>query len=463
MPPQFTPQALFVVFAWIPVVLYFFSRFPAQRAVIMSFILAWLFLPLVTFPLPPFPPYTKMAATCYGILLATFIFDAGRFSSFKLGWLDLPMLIWCLCPIASQITNGGSPISPTFNQIVTWGVPYFLGRIYLNNLEGLRQLAMGIFTGGLVYIPFCFLENLKGPILHSMVYGFQVFMDWSQARRYGGWRPVVFMSHGLMVGVWMMTGALIGIWLWQTGVLTKLWGIPAKWLAIALTISFVLCLSTGAYVLLLLGLVILFAAKWLRTSLPLLLLIAGMSFYLYQGVTGTVSSQQITTSLSQVFEKDRIESLVFRMENEELLGQRARQKVLFGWGDSGINRIAIDGKQELVTDSLWIITFGINGLVGLVSLMTSMLLPVVSFCLLRYPASTWSHRKVAPAAVLAVALVLYVLDCILNAMVNPVFALISGGIAGLVLKEETTPRPVKPVRASVPQRALTQQRQNQPN
>jgi hypothetical protein len=95
--------------------------------------------------------------------------------------------------------------------------------------------------------------------------------------------------------------------------------------------------------------------------------------------------------------------------------------------------------------------------------MASLLLPVVSFCLLRYPASTWSHRKVAPAAVLAVALALYVLDCILNAMINPVFALISGGISGLVLREETTPRPVKPVRASVPQRALTQQRQNQPN
>lgn len=459
---QYTPQALLVVFCWIPVVLYFFSRFPPQRAVIVSFIVAWLFLPLVSFPIPPFPPYTKMAATCYGVLLATFIFDTERFSSFKPGWLDLPMLIWCLCPIASQITTGGSPISPTFNQIVTWGVPYLLGRIYLNNLEGLRQLAMGIFSGCLVYIPFCLLENVKGPILHPMFYGFQVFLDWNQARRYGGWRPVVFMSHGLMVGVWMMTGALIGIWLWRTGVLKKLWGIPVNVLAIALTISFVLCLSTGAYVLLLLGIAILFTAKQIRTALPLLLLIVGMSFYLYQGVTGTVSSEQITTSLSQVFEPDRISSLVFRLENEELLGQRARQRIMFGWGDSGTNRISIDGQKELVTDSLWILTFGVNGLVGLISLMASMLLPVVSFCLLRYPASTWSHRKVAPAAVLAIALVLYMLDCILNAMVNPVFALISGGIAGLVLNEPVT-HPVKNVRASLPQRSLTQQRQNQPN
>ena len=461
--PQFTPQALFVVFAWIPVVLYFFSRFPAQRALIMSFVLGWLFLPLVTFPIPPFPPYTKMAATCYGILLATLIFDADRFTSFKPGWLDLPMLIWCLCPIASQVTTGGSPISPTFNQIVTWGIPYFLGRIYLNNLEGLRQLAVGIFAGGVAYIPFCLVENAKGPILHQMVYGFQVFIDWSQAKRYGGWRPVVFMTHGLMLGVWMMTGALIGIWLWRTGVLKKLWGIPVKWLAIALTISFILCLSTGAYGYMVAGLIILFTAKWLRTALPLLVLICCLWIYIYQGTSGTFSSAQIIDTLTQVLPEERVDSLKFRFDNEELLGKQARRRVLFGWGDSGGNRIYDEnGNDVSTTDSLWIIVFGTNGIVGIISWLSSLLLPPTAFTLFRYPASTWANRKVAPAAVLAVALVLYVLDCFLNAMINPVFALISGGISGLVLSEPAT-SPVKNARASVPRRSLAQQRQNQPN
>ncbi len=145
-----SPIANLVMYGWILAVLYIFQRFPAQRAIVVSFVVAWDFLPMASIPMPPFPDYTKMAATCYGILLATLIYDTARFSSFKPGWLDLPMLIWCLCPIASQITNGGSPISPTFNQLVTWGIPYFLGRIYLNNLDGLRQLAIGIFAGGVV-------------------------------------------------------------------------------------------------------------------------------------------------------------------------------------------------------------------------------------------------------------------------------------------------------------------------
>jgi hypothetical protein len=52
----------------------------------------------------------------------------------------------------------------------------------------------------------------------------------------------------------------------------------------------------------------------------------------------------------------------------------------------------------------------------------------------KYPARTWSNPKVAPAAALGVALTMYVFDCILNAMTNPIFALIAGGISSLALK-----------------------------
>jgi len=148
------PLVTLTLYGWIPVTLYLFIRYPPQRALIISFIAATLFLPQAEITLPAIGSYTKITAACFGCLLATLIFDPSRFTSFKLGWLDLPMLIWCLCPIPSQLINNLSPVSPTIGQILQWGLPYFLGRIYLNDLAGVRQLAVGIFYGGLVYVPF---------------------------------------------------------------------------------------------------------------------------------------------------------------------------------------------------------------------------------------------------------------------------------------------------------------------
>ncbi len=464
----YSPISLLVTLAWIPVVLILFSRFPPQRAAVICFIVAWLYLPVIYFPMPGIPDLTKMNATCYGILLATIIFDAGRLTSFRPSLLDLPMLIWCLCPYASSITNGLGAydgFSGALDQTVTWGVPYFLGRLYLGDLAGMRQLAIGIFVGGLSYVPFCLIEGRTSPQFHRWVYGYHAFADFSQSYRLGGYRPLVFMSHGLMVGAWMMAATLIGIWLWRTGVITQVRNIPMKQLVIVLFLTFLWCRSTGAYTLLAMGLALMYCSKWLRTALPVLLLIVGMYLYLYfNAMTETYFTDQLVAGMELVFPKERVESVEFRFNNEEKLADKARRRIVFGWGGYGRNRIyEMDWKGDLVdvsiTDSLWIIAFGINGAVGLFSITTSLLLPVTCLFIFRYPPNTWSHRKVAPVAVLAVVLTLYMLDCILNSMINPIFALVSGGISGVV---QTAPsiNQLTRTRSSLPQRSLAQPRQN---
>jgi hypothetical protein len=106
---------------------------------------------------------------------------------------------------------------------------------------------------------------------------------------------------------------------------------------------------------------------------------------------------------------------------------------------------------------LWIIAYGQQGVFGLISFTAMLIVPSLGFVFLRYPPSTWSNRKVAPAVGLALILVLYLLDSILNAMFCPVFMLANGGLAGLVLKEPETNQ-AKRVRATPPRRALAQQR-----
>lgn len=451
------PLAYIMMFGWIPAVLYILWRLPARRAIVVSFITAWLLLPEAVFILPGIPDFTKMSATCYGVLLATIVFDVKRFSSFQLGWLDLPVLVWCVCPFASAITNNlglYDGISAVVEQTMVWGVPYYLGRIYLNNLAGLRELAIGIFIGGLIYVPLCLFEARMSRNLHNLFYGFNTpASGYLISLRYGGYRPSVFMESGLMVGAWMMAASLIGIWLWKAGVIKQVWSIAIKWLVGALLVTFVIVKATGAWILLAIGVVILFVANWFRTSLVLLLLILSIWSYLYVGVTGTFSGDQIVSVVSEVINEERAGSLKFRFDHEELLSAKARQKMIFGWGGWGRNRLSDEwGKDISITDSLWIIAFGSYGVVGLISITASLLLPVIGF-LQRYPASLWLNPKVAPAATLAVLLALYMVDCVLNAMVNPIFTLACGGIAGLVLKPTRTSK-IMPVRLSATERYL---------
>lgn len=439
--------AVVVMLGWIPAVLWIFSRWPAQRAMVISFLVAWMFLPQAGFVIVGIPDYTKMNATCYGIFLATAIFDLQRFKNFRPSWVDIPILVFCFSSFVSAMTNGLGPydgFSSTLEQLATWGMPYFLGRLYLGNLSGLRDLAVAIFWGGIVYAPLCLWESRFSPQLHRIVYGFHAH-DITQTFRLGGFRPTVFMYHGLMVAAWMMTATLIGFWMWRCNCFPKIFKFPFQgkvyevkttWLVLGLLTTFVMLRSTGTYFYLALGLLILYAGSRLRTILPLLLVMVVMCGYLYVGAAGYITGPQrqvITTAITQVVGKERAESFAFRLYNEELLGNKARKAMLFGWGGWGRNRIKdpVTGKDISVTDSLWIIVFGQNGLLGLVTMMIMFLLPVLIFCF-RFGPACWGMSEVAPAAALTLGYAMFGLDCLVNAVINPVFILASGAISGLI-------------------------------
>ncbi|PSB03068.1 O-antigen ligase family protein [Merismopedia glauca] len=431
------------MFGWIPAIIYLFQRYQPQKAVIIAFIAAWLFLPKASFPVIGLPDYTKISATCYGIVLATLAFDIQRFKKIRFSWIDIPLIVFSLQPFISSITNDLGPydgISSSLAQIVRWGIPYLLGRIYFDSLDGLKKLAVAIFIGGLMYTPLCLIEIRLSPILHRTIYGFEgTGRSFVQAIRLGGYRPSVFMEHGLAVGMWMMAASVIGISLWKTGVIKQLWNIDIKLFLICLVATFILVKSTGAYLLFVLGLCILFSAWYWRNKLLLIIFSLAICYYLFLGASGNITTariEQIVSFTTSLVGEDRAQSLEFRLSNEQILGDRARERPLTGWGGWGRNQVYDEatGKQLTTTDSLWIIAFGTGGIIGLVSLTAFMLLPSLMFCLRCYPPVSWSHPKVAPAATLAIIMVLYMFDCISNAMINPIFTLASGGISGVVVK-----------------------------
>jgi hypothetical protein len=421
------------LFGWIPFILLLFSLVPPRRAVILSFIIAWLFLPYAGYALPGVPDYTKRSATVMGVLLATVIFRSDWLFSLRPRWYDLPMATWSLCPIASSLANGlglYDGISASFEYCVTWGLPYLIGRVYFTRLEHLRALAMGILEGGMAYVPLCLFEIRMSPHLHRMVYGFEP-SGWGEVVL-GGYRPKVFMSLALEVAMWMTVASTTGFWLWASGAVKELRGFALKYLLIPLIITTVLCKVAGGWLLLIMGISTWYLIKWSKSRLPVLVLVLVPSLYLLTRSTGLWSGQEAIDLVRSVLNERRAESLQVRISSENLLVAKALERPVFGWGGWSRSRIIdADGRDRSITDGLWVIAVGTNGLVGLISLYSSLLLPMV-LLVGRCPARALLSPALAPACVLATILNLYAIDCIANAMVNPIYPLALGGVVGVL-------------------------------
>jgi hypothetical protein len=419
----------FTLFGWIPFVILLFTLMPPRRAVIASFLLAWLFLPMAGYGVPGLPDYTKMSATTFGVLIGAALFDTDRLLSWRPKWVDIPMLIWCTCPLVSSYLNGLG-LYDGFSEIVRafigWGLPYVIGRVYFNDLDALRELAVGIFIGGLIYVPFCWFEARLSPQLHVWVYGFRQH-SFIQNVRDGGYRPMVFMQHGLMVGMWMGMTTMIGVWLWQSKAVRKVWDVPMYVLMPAMFFTVYLCKSKYAVLLLGTGMLALFTAKWLRTKALIACLLLVPLTYSALRATGAITGESMIAMAHQVFGEERAKSLGMRLNNENLLAQRAMEKPVWGWGGWGQSRVQDEQGKDLITDSLWIITLGKYGWVGLLSLMAMLLLPMI-LVMKDWRVELWHHPAVAPVVVLAIVCSLYMFDHLMNGMVNPIFMLAAGAV-----------------------------------
>jgi hypothetical protein len=435
------------MFGWIPAVFMIFLKLPPQRAVLVAFIGAWLLLPQAEYKLSGIPDYTKMSATCVGILGACLLFDGQRLKPLKLEAFDIPIVLWCSCPLVSSLSNGlglYDGLAQSLDQTFTWGLPYLIGRLYFRDPSSLRTIALAIVIGGLCYVPLCMIEIRLSPQLHRIVYGFHQHY-FSQSIRGDGFRPTVFMEHGLMVGMWMATASLLGFWLWSMQGLRKLsipllgsvpFGLPLS-LLVATTF---LCKSYGALALLVLGVFVLVASHTLKTRVILAILLLIPPLYCVSRAFGSFDGRALT-GLASGIDLERSESLAFRLSNEDILIEKALQRPIVGWG--GWRRARVydwQGDDISTADGQWIITLGDRGIFGLSMFLGALLTPALR-TLANLPPRRWREFGVGTGAALAMVLILYATDSLLNAMKNPVFLLIAGALnstAGRIRSSQTS-------------------------
>ena len=428
--------ALIALIAWPAAAVLLSMWLRAPRSVVACCIAAWLFLPSAGMDLAGPLDLSKTNVTSLGLLLALVVFDPTRLTTLRFSWLDAPMAVLCVSPFFSSVTNGLGAydgMAESVTSVFNWGVPWFVGRACFRSLEDLRVLAIGVILGGLVYIPLCLYEIRMSPQLHRIVYGFFPHAEFAQTRRFGGFRPNVFMNHGLMVGLWMCLAAVATFWMWWGGRLKRVVGVPMLLIVPVQAGVAILCKSAGAVAVSAGGVMALVATRWLRTRLVLAALaVFPVAFVGYRAVGGPtdflVRAVQSVPVIAQ-----RTDSLDYRLEADAILLNHALKRPLFGWGGHGRHRPVNDAGEELVrTDSMWIIILGQNGLVGLASLYVSLCLPLLIVAR-RLPVGALLAPSGAAAVVCAMLPVLFAIDSIFNAMPNPVYILAGGGAMSVAL------------------------------
>jgi len=433
---------LLAFLAWIPLSLVLFRRYPIRVAILVNFLGGWALLPVARFSGDPSPFWilgnglytgyflTKASVTGLSALLGVLLFDRQIFRSFRLTFWDLPMLMWCIVPLLAGIANPeslGVGVAGEIYQLLAWGVPWVLGRLYFSDTASLRLAAKAFVIAGLLYVPICLIEVFAGPQIYAHLYGYQPYR-WVRTQRYLGYRPLGLLETGTQLGIWMATSALIAVWLWLRRSVDRILGIPTVWTAVILCGATLLCQSGGSIVLLVALLPFVFVSRRYFPRVMAILLVTGILLFAGLRLTNAVSVRALMRrnstvhSTTEFLKRIHRGSLMLRLEHDERTVDLALEQPILGsgqwdwWRNSGLR-----------PSGLWLLAFGMYGIFGLIGLEAIQLIPVVRvvwFPLARSDIEDLNLRHAFVAVILMTAI-----DNLLNnAMILPLI-LVMGGMS----------------------------------
>jgi hypothetical protein len=323
------------------------------------------------------------------------------------------------------------------DDLLRMGIPFLLGRLLIRSPREATRLITAFAVAGLVYSLLILWEVRMSPQLHATFYGAAPRRDdFAQAIRYGGYRPVVFMPHGLAVALFICNAVLAAFILSRAKV--KVMGLPWGPFAFYLFLILVACKSLAA---LIYAVCVIPLLMWTRARTQLrVAALVGAVVLLYPATRGSdIFPAKGLVSVFASFDPERAESLQFRIINEDQLLDHARSRAYFGWGSYGRN-IVYDkdsGKEATTFDGYWIIIFSMRGAVGLACAFLVLLIPV--FMALRRLRKIPDKREQLLLGGLALMVAVTVLDLLPNGLLLTYPYFLAGSLLGL-LKVLTSPQ-----------------------
>lgn len=433
--------------AWPMVAVVLFRTMPRAEALIWTILGGYLLLPVAThLDAPLLPPLDKSTGPALAALAILALYAPGDGPR---GWLpESPVArVLVVAFLAVPLITAGLNAAPVLMggrqlQGMTWYdgaslslehlmavVPLLLGRRYLASAEAHRAMLVAFALGGLAYALPILIEIRLSPQLHAWIYGFFPHA-FDQQIRSGGFRPVVFLGHGILVAGFVAAALVAALALWRGTEGSR----RQAWIALAggLAVLLVLCKTLGALVLGLAGGVLVALGGHGMVRLAALCMAITVLAYPALRASGTMPVSSIVAMVEQI-RPERAQSLQFRLDNEDILLDRAALRPAFGWGGWDRNRVFDAwGNDITTTDGRWIITLGRFGWTGYLAEFGLLTLGLILL------AGPLGRSMPFASGALAVVLAINLVDLVPNASLTPLSWLIAGALLGAAEARQRT-------------------------
>ena len=433
---------LLALLSWPLISVAFFRKLRLPLAILVTIIGGFLLLPQRGGLDFPGLTLNKSSIPALSALCLALIFAARDTSGLRPeGWLPrhpLALALLIALPVGAVMTalTNGDPLryGPTIlpglslydagsmaSSALTMILPLLLARRYLADAAAQRLILQVLCIAALGYSLFAIIEMRMSPQMSTWVYGFFPH-SFLQHYKAGGWRPVVFLPHGLVLGIFFAMSVMAVVGLARVDAARrKLWICGAIWLFVILALS----RNFGALLITVALLPVLFFTN-IRGQLMVAAIICGVFLAYPAARTANVLPFDQILQLAENIDPQRAASFQIRLDNEEALLAKASERPLFGWGGWSRSRVFNEAGTDIsITDGVWVIVLGLKGWVGYLAQFGLLTVPV--FLL-------WFHRRRyeigMESSVLAVILAVNLVDMIPNSSNVPVTWLLAGALWG---------------------------------
>lgn len=438
--------AYLALLSWIPFSIYAFRRWPPPKACAILLVGGVLLLPeAASIRIPGFAALAKSTVPATWALIGLLLVRPGAWRVARP--MRGPEALFWLIPIGAigtALTNGeplvyGPTVVPEHGlyeslhllqyDVLSIFLPFYVARLCFRSAEDARTFLAVLAIAILLYFPLMLVELRMSPQLHTWIYGVPLVSDFLQAVRGGGYRPNVFLRHGLalagIVASATIAGSIFAKQRWALGPLRR-----SRLAFGVLALALVLSRSAGALVFGVAGSALTFFAR------PRIAVLVSAAFgvltlsYPMLRFADLVPTEQILELATELFNEERASSLQFRFATEDALATKTQERPIFGWGSFGRADIFdhVTGEDLSVRDGAWIIALGERGLVGFFGLFGPLVAPVL-LALRRMPRIVDPERRRVIATLVFIVAV-NALDLIPNGLFTFIPFVFAGVLAG---------------------------------